>query len=384
MSGDVIELRGLCWDHPRCTAPMATAAREWTGRHPEVVVRWDARPLAAFNDQPIEVAVRGYDLVFIDHPHVAETAPTGCLAPLDDLIAPDRLAALAADSIAASHHTYSYAGRQWALAIDAACQMAVADDERLAALGVAAPRTWAQVIELARRHRGAVALPLYPSDAFCALLSLSAARGGALTEPLITEEAVAVLRELAGLVGPRWLDANPPALLDCMAGDADMAPAYAPLVFGYTDYQRPGASGRRLRFLDVPAFGGEPEGAVLGGAGLAVTAGSGHPREAAAFAAWVAGTGAQRDIICRYGGQPASATVWADPAADTLVGGFFGGTRATIERACVRPLEPWWPRFQAEAGDTLVTLLRDREPEGRIHAELGRILDRHRSKEYAR
>jgi multiple sugar transport system substrate-binding protein len=379
----VTELRILCWDQPRCTAPTAAAAAEWTRRHPDTDVRWDARPLAAFNDQPIAAAVRGYDLVFVDHPMMGETAAAGCLAPLDDLLDPAELAVLAADSIAGGHDTYNYAGRQWAVAVDAACQVAVADEEALARLDETTPGTWPEVLDLARRRPGLLAIPLYPSDAFLALLSLSANVCAASARPLpptlIVQEAAELLGELVSLADPRSHGLNPPALLDLMSGgDPGGSPGYAPLIFGYCGYQRGAAGRRRLRFRDIPSHGAEPSGAVLGGAGLAVTAESPRPREAASFARWLAGTAAQRDIVCAHGGQPASAAVWADPAADDLVGGFFTDTRATIDRAYVRPRLPWWPRFQEEAGRRLVTLLAAHASARRVETELAEILDRHR------
>ncbi len=389
--GVLVELRGLCWDHPRCTAPMAAAAAEWSRWRPDVAIRWDARPLAAFNDQPIAAAAADYDLIFVDHPMMGEAAAAGCLAPLDELIAPDELAAIAADSIGGCHHAYGYDGRQWAVAVDAACQVAVADDDRLAELGAVAPRTWPEVLELARDHPGAMALPLYPSDAFCALLTMSA--GGDPDVPHesaaaddtarrpFTDSGVELLTEVAALADPRSFDLNPPGLLDLMAGhDGSQAPApaYVPLVFGYSLYQRPGATGRRLRFRDIPAAGRYPAGSVMGGAGLAVTAASRRPVAAAEFAAWVAGPAAQRHVVCPHQGQPASATVWADPSADRLVGGFFSGTKATIERVSVRPRAPWWPRFQEEAGTRLAAGLRAGRPAAQLSAELTAVFDRHR------
>lgn len=381
-----MELRGLCWDHPRCTAPMAAAATEWARRRPGVVIRWDARPLAAFNDQPISAAVPGYDLVFVDHPMMGETAPTGCLAPLDDLLAPSELATLAADAIAGSHDAYAYAGRQWAVAVDAACQVAVAADPGLARLGATAPGTWTEVFDLARRHPAAVAIPLYPSDAFCALLSISAGEPSQSSGPPFTESAVETLTELAAVADPRSFDLTPPSTLELMSGCADPAdaPAYVPLIFGYSGYQRSGAPGRRLRFCDVPASDAGPGSGVLGGAGLAVVADSRWPDEAAAFAGWIAGATAQRDIVCVHQGQPASATVWADPTADRLTGGFLSGTRATTERAHIRPREPWWPRFQEEAGSRLAALLRTRAPARKVYDELVAVLDRHRTQEATR
>jgi multiple sugar transport system substrate-binding protein len=360
-----LTLRGLCWDHPRCTAPMAAAAREWR-RRTGVAVAWDARPLAAFNDQPIAGAVAGYDLVFVDHPAIAEAAGTGCLAPLDTLLPGGDLDALAADSIGGSHGAYAAAGHQWAVAVDAACQVAVLDPD----CGESSPATWAEALDLARR--APVAIPLYPSDAIIALVSIAVgqARAGGTGDPaepagLLTEAAAALLTELVAHADPRGFCLNPPGLLDLMARGAS-PPVYAPLLFGYSDYQRPGAPGRRLRFHDAPTPDGCP--------GLAVPAASGHP-EAAAFAGWVAGAAAQREIVCAHGGQPASRAIWTDLSADELTGGFLSGTVAGMEAAYVRPRTTWWPRFQEAAGERLVPLLSARAPATAIHRTLIRTLE---------
>ncbi|GIH14262.1 extracellular solute-binding protein [Rugosimonospora africana] len=398
-----IVLRGLCWDHPRCVAPMAAAAHAWSARRPQVTLHWDARPLAAFNDQPVADIIDGYDLVFVDHPTIPEAVGTGCLRPLDGLLDPATLAALARDSLGGSHESYGHAGRQWALAVDAACQVAAVNPRRFTGQP---PATWDAVLRLAAR--GLVAIPLYPSDAIISLISMSSvARSGVATssdsmsgdsilgdavpdmeapgviaalDRLVTEPAVEVLAALARTVDPRCFDLNPPALLDAMASDDPTAPGYAPLTFGYTDYQRP-ARRHRLAFTAPPTMDAGPAAAVLGGAGLAVPATSSHPHEAAEFAAWVAGHDAQRDIVCVSGGQPANARVWWDPAADALVGGFFSGVRQTMRAARTRPRVPWWPRFQQAAGVRLAAALRDRIPAPRIHADISAMLDRYRAEE---
>jgi multiple sugar transport system substrate-binding protein len=263
------ELRGLCWDHPRCTAPMTAAARVWSAQR--AAIRWDSRPLAAFNDQPIAETVAGYDLVFVDHPAIAEAAGAGCLLPLDELVEPGTLRSLAADAIAGSHDSYTYAGHQWAVAVDAACQVAAVDPARYTDQP---PRTWQEVLRLATKVPGLVGLPLYPSDAIISLISIT---GGAPDE-LIGQTAVEVLVELAAQVDPRCFDLNPPGLLDVMASAETAGPAYVPLLFGYTDYQRP-TRRHPIRFSDAPTMDGQPGGTVLGGAGLAVPAGiPGTPR----------------------------------------------------------------------------------------------------------
>jgi multiple sugar transport system substrate-binding protein len=382
-----VDLSVLCWDHPRCTSPVSAAAREWQRRNPDVRISVTARPLASFNDQPINEIAGSADLLFIDHPMVGSVAQTRALLPLGELVGDDVLAVLAADAIGASHASYLWDGAQWATAVDAACQVAVLDDARAGALFESAPRSWDDVLELARNAPGAVAIPLYPSDAVLSLLSITAnlRANGEDTDGFWSREAVYILSELVRSVGPRCFDLNPPRLLDLMsAGRADDAPVYAPLLFGYTNYQRPTASGRRLTFVDVPSVGTQPVGAVLGGAGLAVSAYGRHPEEAARFAAWLAGTDAQRTIVLPHDGQPGSRSVWHDPDADAVAGGFFSGTRATMENSHLRPRDAWWPAYQEAAGIALVDLLRTGAPPTAIHEHLTRLLDGTRnSKEIA-
>ncbi|MFD2094162.1 extracellular solute-binding protein [Blastococcus deserti] len=379
-----VDLTVLCWDHPRCTAPVTAAVREWERLNPGVRMRVTARPLASFNDQPLTEIAGSADLLFIDHPMVGEAAHSGALLPLDDLVGEDVLGALAADSVGASHATYTWDGRQWATAVDAACHVAVVDGTRAGALFQEVPRSWDDVLELARRAPGSVAIPLYPSDAVLSVLSITGnlRAHGEAADGFWSLEAVRIFCELVRRVDPRCFDLNPPRLLDLMsAGPAADAPVYAPLLFGYTNYQRPTAPGRRLSFVDVPSVGADPAGAVLGGAGLAVSVRSAHPVEAARFAAWLTGVDAQRGIVLPNEGQPGSRAVWHDEAADAVVGGFFSGTRATIESSHVRPRDPWWPGYQDAAGIALVDLLRTAAPPAAIHDHLTRMLDGKRSKE---
>lgn len=322
-------LHGLCWDHERCVAPMRAAAAAWSG----TPVTWDARPLAAFNDQPLEEVADRYDLLFIDHPFVGTAAATGVLAPLDELLAPSELAALAAGAIGPSHAAYAYAGHQWALAADAACQVAVVRHDLLDG---PVPRHWDDVLALAERQPGRVALPLYPSDALCSLLTLQAAAGRPLDPAAgrgFDPGALAGLLALVPRLHPVSHGGNPPAVLDAMRASDEIA--HVPLCFGYPSYAR---ADERLRFTDIP--GGR--GSILGGAGLAVSA-AGARADAAAFAAWVCSPRIQRAVVAPAGGQPGARAAWDDPA--------LSATRATIEAAWVRPRAPWWPALARAAGE---------------------------------
>lgn len=354
-----VRLRGLCWDHPRCVEPMKAAAAAYRLVRPDVVLEWDARPLARFNDQPVW-EVDGYDLIFMDHPMVGAVAERAALVPLDSVVDLGRVTAEAVRGDA-----YTWDGRHWALGVDAACQVAAYRADRLDTV----PTTWDDVLELARSEPGAVALPLYPSDAICALMSLSANACMADGESprWLHPAGAAMLVELAGLVDPVCFDQNPPALLAAMA---DGRAVYVPFVFGYANLSR-----GPLRFADVAGVDGKPRGAVLGGAGLAVFPASAHVGEAAAFAAWCMGTDVQREVLLEAGGQPGNRLVWDDPTADEVTGGFLSATRHTIDAAYLRPRDAWWPDFQRDGGQLLARLLRDGTTPGRVVEELSGLAE---------
>jgi multiple sugar transport system substrate-binding protein len=368
MTGDAAgtprSLRALGWDHPRCTEPMRACTEAWRRLHPEIELVWENRSLTAFGDEPLEEVAHRYDLVMIDHPFCGTAETTGTLRPFDDLLAPELLAALAADSIGPSHASYSFHGRQWGLATDGACQVAAVRDDLLG--GDAVPATWDDVRALARARPGGVAVPLAPAQAICAFLSLCANAGYAaaedparLVEPGAGLAAVELLTDLYRL-GPadalRW---EQPDVLGRLASGGELV--YVPLVFGFVTYARADRVPHPCRFLDIASAGAGPIGGILGGAGLAVSAASAHPEQAAAFAAFASGAEAQRVHVGPAGGQPGSRSAWNDPELDAVAHGFFSGTLATIEQSWVRPRDHWWPAFQLEGGRRLNTGLADRE-----------------------
>jgi multiple sugar transport system substrate-binding protein len=308
------------------------------------------RSLHAFGVAPLEVVAREYDLIVLDHPHVGEGAVRGYLAPLDEILPRAQLDALEAASVGRSHVSYRYGGHQWALAIDAAAQVAAWRQDA----GFSQPRTWREVAALARR--GGVIWPLCPTDAYASLLSIAANLGtpaGATGEFLPPAAGIDVLRAIdsvASHVPPACLEMNPIDALEALAG-GDPAAAYAPLVFGYSNYARDGFRPALVRFGDMPAIREDagPAGSLLGGAGLAVSAHTGHPAEAAAFAAWTAGDAAQAGTYVREGGQPANVAAWESGDVNELTHGFFADTRATLEGAWLRPRVPGFLPFQERA-----------------------------------
>jgi multiple sugar transport system substrate-binding protein len=366
----VTTLSAIGWDHPRCIGPMRACSRAWQ-EETEVEIRWDWRSLTAFGDQPLEELAADYDLLVIDHPFCGTAAATACLSPLDDLLSSGRLAELASDSIGPSHASYAFAGHQWGLATDAACQVTAVRDDFLDDAPI---ETWEAVLDLARSRPGAVALPLSPPHAISSWLTLVAnaraplAEGPFLADPAVGVRAIELLAELTSLGPAAALTWEPPDALGRLTGSDGIA--CIPLTYGYVTYARADEVPRPCRFTDIPSAGNGPVGSVLGGAGLAVSASSAQKPEAAAFAAWASGADAQRRLVAPAGGQPGSRTAWLDPAIDAEAGGFYRGTLATIEATWVRPRDVWWPAFQLEGGRLLTAALGAGASAARTFAEL--------------
>ena len=167
-----IALRGMAWDHPRARDPLEAISADWM-RGRDVSVEWDARPLKDFEDQPLEELATTYDLILIDHPFVATAASSGLIAPVNDWVDARYLADQAEHSVGPSYASYSWDGKQWALAIDAACQVSAVREDLWNAAQRTLPETWAQVFDLAgslQRATCRVGVPLNPNHAYCAFL----------------------------------------------------------------------------------------------------------------------------------------------------------------------------------------------------------------------
>lgn len=351
--------------------PLRAGADIWRDRT-GVDIHWEARSLRDFGDQQLDHLARSFDLLSIDHPFVGTIAETRSLSPLDEVVPADVLDELARDSIGLSHASYTYGGVQWALATDAACQVAALRDDLLLS---DVPLTWDDVISLAQESPGRVALPLTPADAISSYLTLLANSGSPapasnerFADPVAGLRALKILCTLSAYGNSEAFAMNPPTLLEHMSTTNEII--YIPLTFGYTNYSRPASTAARIRFADIPSDGSGPVGSVLGGAGLAVSAHSAHKEEAATFAAWLTGADAQRTVVVPAGGQPGSRAAWLDPDLDTLTGGFLSGTRETIEHAYLRPREPWWPPFQLAAGELLNQELRRRPDPDDVYRQL--------------
>jgi len=359
------ELQGITWDHPRGLAPIRATAVAFAREHSDVHITWTVRSLHAFGAQPLTDMVDRYDLLVIDHPFVGVAAQHGYLLPLDDYLPAAFLAAQAGQSVGPSHRSYAYAGHQWALAIDAAAQVSAYRPDLLTAADAPVPRTWSDVLTLADRRAGPrVALPLKPVDAISCFFTLCANAGEPACHDITRlvgrttgRMALDLLRRVAAAY-PDSLNLNPPETLDRMAGSDEIV--YAPLIFGYSNYARPGYARHLVRFTNIPLAtdGGRPRGALLGGAGLALSASCRDIPRACAYAEWVASADCQRTLYVETGGQPGNRVAWTDTAVNAATSNFFRDTLETLDLSYLRPRYPGFAVFQDEAGQALNEWLR--------------------------
>ena len=370
-------LRGITWDHVRGLGGLQATAAAWAAARPEVRVEWSTRSLQAFADQPLDELARRFDLICLDHPAVGEAVARGCLVPLDEHLDAATLTVQAKGSVGRSAESYVWEGHRWALATDAAAQVAAYRPDLLRRAGVAMPRTWPEALAAADALRRAglwAAMPAIPVDAVCAFLAVCATLGetpffaGQVVTHRTGRSALALLAAFLERCHPDSLAWNPPRLLEHMATADDVA--WCPLAFGYVNYARPGFRDRPVLAAAPPAGGdGVPRG-TLGGAGLAVSASSAAVAEAVAYAAYVADPEVQRTVYVQGGGQPGHRSAWTDEAVNAAAGGFFRDTLGTLDAALLRPRHDGFLGFQAAAGDLVHGWLRSGGDPDRVLADL--------------
>ncbi len=83
------------------------------------------RSLREFGDITVDALAERYDPMINDHLQAGFAAASNAMLPLDTWTAPEVVRQLSADSARPSHQSYTYAGHQGALAIDAVMQTSV-------------------------------------------------------------------------------------------------------------------------------------------------------------------------------------------------------------------------------------------------------------------
>ena len=333
---------------------MAATAQRFSELNHDVTVTWQVRSLQEFADFPIEKLAERFDLLVIDHPFSGYAASHATLLPLDEWLPSAFLDDQAEHSVGASHHSYFYGGHQWALAIDAATPISAWRLDLLQKANAQPPRTWRELIALAKR--GLVALPAIPIDSLMHFYMLCGALGD---DPFstphrfiaegIAAEALRMLRELVLLCHPLCLDRNPIATWELLA--ASQTVAYCPFAYGYSNYSRQGYAPFVLEAGGLVSLdNGTPCRSTLGGTGLAISARCRHKEIAAAYARFVASPECQMSLYFDVGGQPGYRQAWQNPELNRRANNFFSNTLPTLDASFLRPRFDGYLKFQEEAG----------------------------------
>lgn len=352
-----ISLSGMTWNHTRGLLPMQATAQRFSEVHPDIDVVWHKRSLQQFADAPLSDLASRFDLLVIDHPSIGEAAHDDLLLPLDKHLPAEFLADQDANTVGASHRSYHYNGHQNALAIDAATPIAGWRSDLLSRANAELPKTWDDLLVLARR--GLVTVPAIPIDSLMNLFMLANALdaepfanpGHVIPSHQAGIEALRLLRELVQEAAPGSLERNPIKTWQLLATSDTVA--YCPFAYGYSNYSRNGYATHPLQTGGLISFNGKQLRSTLGGAGLAISKHCKHPETAVEYALFVASGEIQRTLYAFSGGQPGHRAAWLDGNLNAHTHDFFRNTLSTLDAAWVRPRFPGFIAFQ-DAASTIV------------------------------
>jgi multiple sugar transport system substrate-binding protein len=354
-----VRLRGMTWDHRRAVDPLLATRAMFAELHPGIEIGWSSRPLHGFEFTPVEELARSYDMIILDHPFCGEIAASGCLLPVDEIVSDARSA-----FVGPSLESYVYAGRTWAVPVDAACQVAVSRPDLMGRLEATVPQDWAALLDLGRlaqRHGTKLAIGLRGVHSLMTFFTLCANLGTPcatspdhpLADSGTARAALDHMRALLALCPKEALDWNSIALHDAMAARDDLI--FCPAVYCYATYAE--ADQRRpLRFHDFPGPRG-PRGSTIGGTGLGISAHGANPEAALAYARFAAAVATQAAFALHHG-QPARSEAWQDAEINARFGGCYAATLRTMDGCWIRPRFAGYLGFQAKAGDLIEYHLR--------------------------
>jgi len=370
-------LRGITWNHSRALPPLVATGQRFEELHPGITIHWEKRSLHEFGHAGLAPLCRENDLLVIDHPMLGAAAKYGLFLDLRPLLPLAYVGDLRANSVGLSFPSYELEGQLLAVPIDAATPTASYRPDLLSQRGADLPRTWAEVLDLARL--GQVVMPGFHADVFLNFLALGASLGSAvpaspehLVEPEIGLRALEDMRELACLLPAAIYDWNPIAVYETLAARDDYS--YCPFAYGYSNYARPGFAAHVVRFANTVTLGkGKLLRTVLGGTGLAISAQCSNVSAALDYFMYVAGEECQRTLYGLSGGQPAHRRAWLDETLNRVTNEFFRDTLACLDAAFIRPRYDGYVGLQGRAGHPIVSYLKKGGPAPSVLAAIDRL-----------
>jgi multiple sugar transport system substrate-binding protein len=185
--------------------------------------------------------------------------------------------------------------------------------------------------------------------------------------------ALAELRKLAALCEPACLARNPIRTAEWMSQHDDPRAAYCPFAYGYSNYSRPRYARRLLKAGGLVTYHGKRLRSTLGGAGLAVSSKTRHPRACMDFARFTAAPETQKGLYFQSGGQPGHRAAWTDGAVNSACHDFFRDTLETLDESLLRPQFPGYMDFQDAATPVAHAAVAGTRPVSDAAAEINRL-----------
>ncbi|OGA40577.1 MAG: hypothetical protein A3G28_06160 [Betaproteobacteria bacterium RIFCSPLOWO2_12_FULL_68_19] len=321
------------------------------GRAHGVRVRRETLP-ASSDEQHLFYAInlrarsRAFDVLALDTIWVAEFARAGWLRDLSHAIsASDR-----ADLFHAPLASVSWEARQYALPWFADAGLLYYRADLLAAQGLAAPRTWTDLVDAVRRVKrvrpdlhGFVWQGKQYEGLVCNALEFIWGHGGDLDRP--AEPAVRGLAFMRALV---TAGVTPPFVTTLTEEPARVLFGRGKALFlrnwpyAWRLLERSGSPlQRRVGVCPLPHASGHATASALGGWHLGVNAFSERAAIAERLAAFLAAAPAQKALALAYGYSPPRRSLYADPEL-AAAQPFLASIGTVIETARPRPVSPYY------------------------------------------
>lgn len=353
----MVHLKGITWAHSRGLTPVVATAQRFNELYPDISITWEARSLHDFGGAPIDKLAKNYDLIILDHPWMGFADANAVLEPLESWLSQEFIEDQKNRSVGKSTESYIFNNHIYGLAVDAACPISFYSPEKLGKSGEEVPKTWADVLNLAKK--GKVICGGNGTSLLMQLYMLNVTK----SEDVFTEEKLAdtellvenleEIRELFSYLDPIVYSKSPIGIYELLA-TSDREEAYCPCDFGYSNYSRRNYSKSLILSADTPLYhNGKQLKTILGGAGFAVSSHCKHKNEAALYAQFTASGQAQSSIYTESGGQPGHRDAWEDEICNQLTHNFFLNTLKTLDNAYLRPRHNGYLGFQEPACDLI-------------------------------
>lgn len=348
------KLTGITWDHSRGCPPVIATAQRYMEMHPDIKIEWDVRSLKAFGDAPVDKLAEQYDLIILDHPWIGFIETHQIMLPLDEYIEKEFIQDQQQNSVGKSFESYYMNNHQYALPIDAACPIAFYSPDKLKAVNGTLPKTWGDIIEMAKR--GEVICAGNGTSILMQFYMLCATKASEqmfnqdeiAPEPIMRESLLEI-KELFSYLPKEIFNRNPIGIYEMLVAEEGKA-YYCPCDFGYSNYSRRGYSRHKIIATDVVSYKGNMLKTVLGGAGIAISAKCREINDAIDYVKYTTSGEVQKTLYVENGGQPGHRKAWLDKEANRITADFFRNTLETIDNAYLRPRYNGYLYFQEKAG----------------------------------